>query len=197
MRLLKVYRSLEKFLPMNFKFRFNSKRKQFSSCNNPFLKLRQRKIRASLSSSGKTPSQRTIGGVLMLHCCRSWTRHALSPCSLPRTSLVNNPQQSGADTTAVLLFPTNVPIKLAGVPTRLCRCALQLERGEVAPHVWCPQPARAVSEAPQTLQHPTLAGVPTLPAPFSLRGDLPHLWLTLVPRTWLYLIVFNLLLRVF
>lgn len=53
MRLLEVYRPLEKFLPINFKFRLSCKRKQFSSCNNPYLRLQQREIGVFLSSSGK------------------------------------------------------------------------------------------------------------------------------------------------
>lgn len=72
---------------MNFKFRLNSKRKPFSSRNNPSLKLRWRRIRAFLFPSGKTQSWKTISGVLMLRCCRSWARHTLcaqdEPCKQP------------------------------------------------------------------------------------------------------------------
>lgn len=114
MRLLKVYRPFEKFLPINFKFSLSSKRKQFSSCNNPYPRLQQREIGAFLPSSGKTPARKTSGGVLAPRCCQSWAGHAVLPCCLPRTNLVNNPQQNGAGTTAVLLFPTNVLMKSAG-----------------------------------------------------------------------------------
>lgn len=106
---------------MNFKFRFNSKIKQFSSRHNPFLKVWRRKIRAFHSPSGKAPSWQTIGGVLTLHRCRSWARHALcaqdEPCKQGT---------AGRDTRAVLLFPTNVPMEL---PAALPGFAAAARRG--------------------------------------------------------------------
>lgn len=115
MGLLKVYRPLEKFMLANFKFSLNSERKQFSFGNNPHLRLQQREISVCLSSSGQTPAQKTSADVLVRHRCPGRALHLVLPRRLSRTNLVNNPQQSVTDTTAVLFFPTNIPSKSAGV----------------------------------------------------------------------------------
>lgn len=169
---------LKKILPMNFKFRLNSKRKPFSSRNNPSLKLWWRRIRAFLSPVGKLcPGKQSV----VCSCCTA-AGAGLDTLSVPRTSPVNNPQQSGADTRAVLLFPTNVPMKLAGVPT-----SMPLPLGCAAGA----GSARAVTAASTgrargtcSITHQGIYPARTFLPP----GDLPHLWLTLLPNTWLYLV---------
>lgn len=94
MELLKVYRPLEKFMLRNFKFSLNSKRKQFSSSNNPYLRLQQREIGICLSSSGETPAQKTSADVLMWHLCPGRALHPVLPRRLSRTNLVNNPSKA-------------------------------------------------------------------------------------------------------
>lgn len=174
MKLLQVYRPHEKYLSMNFKFRWNSKRKQFISRNEPFLKLRRRKIRAFHSSSGKPRSRKTIGSVLLLlRCCRSWARHALraqdKPCKQPPAPRRRHNSRS--------VIPGPCPHGAGRRARCLCRRPLQLGRGEVSQHAGCPQ-------------HPTPTGV-RLPAPLSLQRGLPHLGLALLPTTWLCLIVIS------
>jgi len=71
MRLLKVYRPLAKFLPVNFEFSLSTKRKPFSSCDSRSPRLRQRAIGAFPSASGKTPAGKTSGSVLVPRHCRS------------------------------------------------------------------------------------------------------------------------------
>lgn len=114
-----------KILPINFRFSLSSKRKRFGSCNNPYLRLQQREIGAFLSSSGKTPARKTSGGVLVPRCCQSWAGHAVLPCCLSGTNLVNNPQQRSTDTTAVLLSPDKLG-RRAPSTACFCRSALQL-----------------------------------------------------------------------
>lgn len=192
MRLLKVYRPLQKIRPMNFKFRLNSKRKQFSLRDSPFLKQRWRKISAFLPSSGKTPCRKTIDGVLTLHRCRSWAR--LAGCARDKPRKQPPAKRGGHNSGSVI--PSKCP-EPAGRRARSPCPGRAAAAAEGVPHLRCPQ----LAQGPRGPQHRTRAGMRTLPAApnphrdahparsFLPQGDLSHLWLTLVPHTWLYLVV--------